>query len=229
MNSPSPPRPAHFDDPFAILFRAITKLYTWWLAGIYPFAARGRNLSIYPPCALDRRLAHRVRLGSHIVIRPHVWLNVLPDEGTTIKIVIEDNCVLGGRDVLSAKNCIHIERDVIMAKSVLIQDHNHAYEDVELPIRDQGVTHGGSIRIGEGSWIGQCAAIICSRGKLEIGRHCVIAANSVVTRSTPPFSVVAGNPARVIRQYDPAKKAWVIGSVQIREPQLSAESIAVHS
>jgi serine acetyltransferase len=41
-----------------------------------------------------------------------------------------------------------------------------------------------------------------------------VGANAVVLQSFPPYSVVFGNPARVIRQFDPAKNAWVIGSVQ---------------
>jgi acetyltransferase-like isoleucine patch superfamily enzyme len=90
-------------------------------------------------------------------------------------------------------------------------DHNHAYEDPEVPILQQGVTEGGRVRIGEGSWIGHGAAILCSRGELTIGRHCVISANSVVMRSIPDYSVVFGIPAVVIRQYDPIRRAWYKG------------------
>ena len=90
-------------------------------------------------------------------------------------------------------------------------DHNHAYEDIEIPIIKQGITEGGRIRIGEGSWIGRGAAILCSRGELTIGRHCVVSANSVVMRSIPDYSVVFGMPATIIRQYDPEKRAWRMG------------------
>ena len=93
-------------------------------------------------------------------------------------------------------------------------DHNHAYEDIEVPIVQQGITKGGRIRIGEGSWIGHGAAIVCSRGELTIGRHCVVAANSVVTGSIPDYSVVFGMPATIIRQYDPETQAWRMGQVR---------------
>ncbi|MGO9842852.1 MAG: acyltransferase [Candidatus Acidiferrales bacterium] len=52
---------------------------------------------------------------------------------------------------------------------------------------------------------------MCPKGDLTIGRNCVVAANSVVTRSIPDYSLVAGLPARIIRQYDPATKTWRIG------------------
>jgi len=42
-----------------------------------------------------------------------------------------------------------------------------------------------------------------------IGRNSVIAANALVTRSFPPYSVIVGNPARLAKQYDPAKESWI--------------------
>ena len=96
----------------------------------------------------------------------------------------------------------------------LIMDHSHAYEDIDVPIIRQGITKGGRIRIGEGSWIGHGAAIVCSRGELTIGRHCVVAANSVVTRSIPDYSVVFGMPASIIRQYDPDTQVWRMGPLR---------------
>jgi lipopolysaccharide O-acetyltransferase len=90
-------------------------------------------------------------------------------------------------------------------------DHNHAYEDINVPIANQGITEGGKIRIGQGCYIAHGAAIICPRGELTIGRNCVIAANSVVTRSIPDYSVVVGLPGRIIRQYDQETKTWRIG------------------
>jgi len=100
---------------------------------------------------------------------------------------------------------------VNVAQQVLIMDHNHAYEDIEVPIINQGITKGGRIQIGEGTWIGRGAAIVCSRGELTIGRHCVVSANSVVTRSIPDYSVVFGMPAAIIRQYDPETRTWRMG------------------
>ena len=103
------------------------------------------------------------------------------------------------------------KRNVIVAQSVLIIDHNHFYEDIGIPVMDQGLNEGGRIRIGEGSWIGHGAAIVCPRGELTIGRNSVVAANAVVTRSVPPYSVVFGSPATIIKQYDPETRAWHLG------------------
>jgi acetyltransferase-like isoleucine patch superfamily enzyme len=150
-------------------------------------------------------------LGNSLIIRKDAWLNILPEATGELNLVIDDNCVISARTVISAKNFIHIEHDVIMATSVLIMDHNHAYEDITLPIRAQGTTQGGRIRIEQGCWIGQGAAIVCNEGELVIGRNSVIGANALVTKSFAPYSVIVGNPCRLARQFDSAKGAWIGG------------------
>jgi|SRR5580658_1768572 acetyltransferase-like isoleucine patch superfamily enzyme len=206
----SKPR-ARFEDPLSFFLRVRTKLYTLWLSAIYPFASRGRNLSIHYAVSLKRRVADQIKLGNSVIIWNDVWLNIHPNYDSELKIIIDDNCSVGARTVISAKNCIHLEEDVIMATSVLLQDHSHAYEDINLPIRAQGVTSGGRIRIGRGSWIGQGAAIVCNEGEVVIGRNSVVGANSLVTKSFPPYSVIVGNPGRLARQFDPVKGIWVGG------------------
>lgn len=197
------------EDPRYFVSRATTKLFGLWVSATYPFAAKGPKLSIHPSCILSRRIAPRIALGSSVIIRKDAWLNILPEASGDINITIGDNCLIGARDVISAKNSIHIERDVIIGTSVLIQDHNHAYEDIELPIRLQGPMAGGRIRIEQGCWIGHCAAIVCNQDELVIGRNSVVAANALVTKSFPPYSVIIGNPARLARQFDPVKGTWV--------------------
>ena len=206
-----PKRRVPFQDPLNLLSRGLTKLYSIWASVTYPFASTGRNLSIHYTCRLDRSVADRIAFGNSVIIRKDTWLNVSapPDQKGEPVIVFDDWCRIGSWCQITAKNCIHIERDVIVSPSVVIADHSHAYEDVTRPISEQGVTEGGRIRIGQGSWIGYGAAIICSRGELVLGQNCVVAANAVVTRSFPPFSVIAGNPARAVRQFDPAKNTWV--------------------
>ena len=100
--------------------------------------------------------------------------------------------------------------------------YSHAYQDVHVPINDQGVTEGGRTRIGQGCWIGAGAAIICPKGELTLGHNCVVGANAVVTRSFPPCCVVAGNPAMAIKQYDFAGQIWVRGS--LRSPETTDAS-----
>jgi acetyltransferase-like isoleucine patch superfamily enzyme len=88
-------------------------------------------------------------------------------------------------------------------------DHNHEYSDPTCPIHAQGVTEGGRIVIGRNCWLGYNSVIFCGKGELTLGQNSVVGANAVVTRSFPPFSVVAGNPARLIKRYDPELQRWI--------------------
>jgi acetyltransferase-like isoleucine patch superfamily enzyme len=204
-----------FADPFELLSRGFTKAYSIWVSQTYPFASIGRNVTFHLTSKVTRQRAPRISLGSSVNISEHAWLNVATDDPTgDPTIVIDDNCIVAVGSIISAKNRIHLERDVNVAQQVLIMDHNHSYEDIEVPIVKQGITKGGRIRIREGSWIGHGAAILCSRGDLTIGRHCVVSANSVVTRSIPDYSVVFGMPATIIRQYDPVTRAWRMGQLR---------------
>ena len=207
---------SHFDniDPLGLIARVLTKVHSLWVSRTYPFVSVGALLSIHPSVDLHRAMARRIKLGNSVLIAKDAWLNVTGsiDDEAEPAIILDDNCVVARRSQISAKNCVHLERDVILSPSVLIMDHNHAFEDVTVPIRDQGVTEGGRVRIEPGCWIGHGAAIVCDRGELVLGRNCVVAANAVVTRSFPAYSVISGNPARVVKQFDPVKKAWVLGS-----------------
>ena len=203
------------EDPLKLIPRLLTRMNSIWVSRTYPFASIGRNVSFHFTSNLSRQRATRISIGNSVAVKEHAWLNVATDDPTgEPTIVIEDNCVIAVGSILTARNQIHLERSVNVAQQVLISDHNHAYENIEEPILEQGITEGGRIRIGEGSWIGHGAVILCARGELTIGRHCVVSANSVVLQSIPDYSVVFGIPAKVIRQYDGTSNTWRVGRVK---------------
>jgi maltose O-acetyltransferase len=86
--------------------------------------------------------------------------------------------------------------DVIMAPDVTIWSVGHEFSRTDIPIRMQGETPRRPVVIGNDVWIGQQCFILPG---VHIGDHAVIGAASVVTRDVPPYAVVAGVPARVIR------------------------------
>jgi acetyltransferase-like isoleucine patch superfamily enzyme len=216
-----------FEDPLNLVPRALTKLYSMWVGATYPFASKGRKLSVHYTC--DVRNPALIEVGNDVIIQKDVWLHAWPltesDDELEPALVIGDACLIGRRSHITARNHVHIEPDVIVSASVLIQDHGHAYQDVASPIRLQGIVKGGRIRIGQGSWIGQGAAIVCTQGELVLGRNCVVGANAVVTRSAPAFSVLSGNPARVVMQFDPVKGTWVLGSSRPVEREAVKQSV----
>ena len=226
------PRRSHtgFQYPLRLIPRAITKLYSTWVRVAYRFAHFGKKVSI--PYTCDLYNTSLMEIGDFVTIHKDVWLHAhlsAKNKGESV-LSIGDRCFIGRRSHISAKNCIEIEDSVLLAASVLIQDHGHEFSNIEAPIKDQGAASGGRIHIGQGCWIGQGAAIICDSGELTLGRNCVVGANAVVTRSAPPYSVLSGNPARIVKQFDPAKGVWVLGSSRpveaepAKEPRVSTEA-----
>jgi acetyltransferase-like isoleucine patch superfamily enzyme len=155
-------------------------------------------------------MSPRIAFGNSVFLAKDVWLNIVDyDSRSEAGIIFGDGCSIGRRSVISAKNCICLERDVLLAPSVLLMDHNHEYSDPDLPIREQGTTLGGRIIIGRNCWLGYGAAIVCDKDEIILGRNTIVGAHSVVTKSFPPFSVVVGAPARLVRRFDKGSGTWV--------------------
>ena len=181
-----------FEDPLSIFPRIATRLKTRWINATYPFANFGHRVSIHHSCEISRSGARYVYIGDDVYLGSNVWLNMVPSiDESNLKITLGNGCKLGRRSSISARNSISLEEDVLLAPSVLIMDHNHEYSNPDIPIHRQPATDGGRIKIGRNCWLGYGAVIHCG------------------TKSFPPFSVVAGNPARLIKRYDAASARWV--------------------
>lgn len=112
---------------------------------------------------------------------------------------------------IAARGYVRIGEYVAMGPNCFIADFNHAYEDILRPVKLQGNTFiprkdgSPNVEIGDGSWLGTHVAIA---GNVRIGKHCVIGANSVVTKDIPDYSVAVGIPAKVIKRYNLKTKSW---------------------
>jgi acetyltransferase-like isoleucine patch superfamily enzyme len=198
------------EDPLSFFARVATRFNTSWLRATYPFAAFGRRVSVHYSCDISRSTSGFVSLGDDVYLAPDAWLNIAPgSRSSESKIVLGRGCRIGRRATISSRNQIILEADVLLAPSVLIMDHNHEFYDTELPIHAQGVTEGGKIVIERNCWLGHGAVIVCSHGELRLERNSVVGANAVVTKSFPPYSVIAGNPAKLLKTYDEQTRKWI--------------------
>jgi serine acetyltransferase len=121
------------------------------------------------------------------------------DLGPDPVLRIGDRCVIGRGSNIIAHYSIDIGDDVYTGPYVYITDQNHSYADPDQPIGAQWPVNT-AVRIGAGSWLGTGAVILPGS---DIGRNVVVAAGAVVRGEIPDRCVVAGIPARVIREYVP--------------------------
>lgn len=115
-------------------------------------------------------------------------------------IEIGENCNFGAFNHITCINKITIGKNVLTGKWVTITDNSHGSIDLdslkEKPLL-RPLYSKGTVTIGNNVWIGDKATILPN---VTIGDGAVIAANAVVTKDIPPYTVVGGNPARIIKQ-----------------------------
>lgn len=91
---------------------------------------------------------------------------------------------------------IRIGNDVSIGHHVTIMSADHIYDDLNIPIKDQGIQFK-EVVIDDGAWIGAKATILMG---VRIGQGAIVAAGAVVTRDVDSFTIVGGIPARLIRR-----------------------------
>lgn len=144
-------------------------------------------------------------LGSKVLIRTGCQLSVRRmrehgvAHGAAIRLRIGDQSSLQQGCKVAAAQSISIGRQVMIADNVFITDHDHIYDDPHVPAALVRELRSAPVVIEDGCWLGYGTVVL--KG-VRIGKRSVIGANSVVTRDVPPFSVAAGNPARVIKKID---------------------------
>ncbi len=99
---------------------------------------------------------------------------------------------------------VTIGANVNMAQNIVLSGLNHGFEDIKLAPREQPCSTA-PIVIGDDCWIGANVVVVAG---VHVGKHAVVAAGSVVTKDVLPFSVVGGNPARILKRYDLATSQW---------------------
>jgi len=154
----------------------------------------GENSFIGPGYDLDPILKGVV-LGDNVVIGRRAWLDISKyTQGG--QIFIGDGTQIGRNVVISACKRITIGKNCLISYNVSLMDHDHNVLNPNIPPLEGGITEGKEIVIVDECFIGAHSFIL--KG-VRLGKHCVVGANSVVTKSFPAYSVIAGNPARLIR------------------------------
>lgn len=99
------------------------------------------------------------------------------------------NCVIQGR--------VEIKKNVMMGPEVYIYTRNHEHSRTDIPMIEQGFEKERQVIIEDDCWIGSRVTILPG---VHIGEGAIIGASSVVTKDIPPYTIVGGNPAKILKE-----------------------------
>ena len=158
---------------------------------------RGKGSIIKRRTRIDILPWNKFSLGAYSTIEDFVTVN-----NGVGNMIIGDRTRIGLGNTLIGP--VTIGNDVMLAQNIVMSGLNHGYEDITMSIHDQPVTTAPII-VEDESWIGANAVVVAG---VTIGKHSIVAAGSVVTKNVPPYSIVAGNPAKLLKQYNEKTNKW---------------------
>lgn len=195
------PRQARFLTMDSLRWVVRNRAWSWWYLVRYWrffwFKVRNRHVITTGLVFLGRRVEVWARPGYGQLILGR-WVHVGDEnrlrchEGV---LTIGDKCVFGRDNTINCYLDIEIGPGTIVADWVYMCDFDHVTDDITIPIKDQGIVKS-PVRIGADVWIGTKATVL--RGT-NVGHGSVIAAHAVVREDAPPYSILGGVPARVLK------------------------------
>lgn len=170
------------------------RLFAWFNS--YAFGAFGKHNYLFD---LELLNPPNIFLGSNL------WISktrLASSKGG--KLIIGNHVAIGRFSQIYALQSIIIEDGVLMAENTLISDNTHTFTDITTPVRDQDIKPLGNVVIGSGTWIGRNVVV----NGCKIGRNCIIGAYTFLKKDIPDYCVVVGNPARIVKRYNPQSGQW---------------------
>lgn len=175
------------------------KLFVGWLSREFKFL--GEKVNWYPPVR-SLKGAKYISIGNNVSIGKNVTLTAWDSyEGVHFspQIIIGNNSSIGDDSHITAVNKIVIGNNVRSGKKILITDNSHGASErklLDIAPNKRPLYSKGPVIIEDNVWIGEKSSIMPG---VHIGYGSIIAANSVVTKDVPSYCVVAGSPAKIVK------------------------------
>ena len=162
----------------------------WFVRMLAPlYQHRGKHSVVHRSARMDTPPYRKFSLGDYSVIESFACINNAVGD-----VIIGDHTRIGLHNTIIGP--VTIGCHVNLAQGITVTALNHNFEDSDKRIDEQGVSTT-PVTIEDDIWIGANAVILPG---VTIGNHSVVAAGAVVTKNVPPHSLVAGVPAKIIKQ-----------------------------
>lgn len=166
------------------------------------FGSLGKGVRIVRPMRIFG--AKYCHFGDRAVLQYGAYIAALKEHDAPPVLKVGARTMIGNHAHIVVTRRVEFGEGVLTADRLFVSDNRHTFDDPATPIRDQGLTQLADVHIGDGSWIGEN---VCISGA-SVGRQCVIAAGSVVTKDIPDLCVAAGAPARIVKRFCETRKGW---------------------
>ena len=161
----------------------------WYIRLLAPlYQHRGKGSKIYHSVRMDTPPYRRFSLGDHSVVESFCCINNAVGD-----VMIGDHTRVGIHNTIIGP--VSIGNHVNLAQGITVTALNHNFSDPDKRIDEQGISTA-AVHIGDDVWIGANAVVLPG---VTIGSHSVVAAGAVVTKDVPPYTLVGGVPARIIK------------------------------
>lgn len=162
----------------------------WYVRMLAPlYQKRGKHSVIHRSVRMDTPPYRKFRLGDFSVIESFSCVNNAVGD-----VIIGDHTRIGLHNTIIGP--VTIGSHVNLAQGITITALNHNFDLPERRIDEQGVSTT-PVTLEDDIWVGANAVVLPG---VRIGNHSVVAAGAVVTKDVPPHSLVAGVPAKIIKQ-----------------------------
>jgi len=153
-------------------------------------------------------------IGKETAIYPDAYISLIKEWAGfkyTPQIKIGDGVYIGRHAYFAALDSIIIENGCVLSEYVYITDHAHGLHPEHGPIMKQQLESKGPVHIGRNCFLGFRVSIMPG---VILGDHCIVGANSVVSRSFPAYSMIAGCPAKVVKVYSQKTGTWMLNDMK---------------